>query len=128
MHCTGRTSFPSKACRYGFIQDASLLAIVVLRFWVDTVIMDISNVRSRLAERDVLVPVMAGSFLVYLACLVLYRLYLSPIAQVPGSKLAAFTGWYEAYLDVFKGGQFTFQIGRWHQQYGRSFWQLTRFA
>lgn len=59
-------------------------------------------------------------FLVYLLVLVVYRLYLSPLACFPGSKLAAATGWYEAYLDVFKGGQFIFQLEKWHQQYGRS--------
>ncbi|RYP09745.1 hypothetical protein DL764_001080 [Monosporascus ibericus] len=50
--------------------------------------------------------------------LVIYRLYFSQIAHIPGSKLAAATGWYETYMDVFKGGQFTFQIENWHQQYG----------
>lgn len=58
------------------------------------------------------------TYLVYGIGLVIYRLYFSPIAHVPGSKLTAATGWYETYLDVFKGGQFTFQIEKWHQQYG----------
>ena len=57
-------------------------------------------------------------YFVYLLAVTLYRLYLSPIAHFPGSKLTAVTGWYETYLDVFRGGQFTFQIERWHQQYG----------
>ena len=57
--------------------------------------------------------------LVYLVGLVIYRLFLSPIAHFPGSKSTAVTGWYETYLDVFKGGQFTFQIEKWHQQYGK---------
>ena len=56
--------------------------------------------------------------LIYGLCLVVYRLFFSDIAHFPGSKLTAATGWYETYLDVFKGGQFTFQIDRWHQQYG----------
>lgn len=58
-------------------------------------------------------------FLIYLLCLGIYRLFLSPIAHFPGSKLTAITGWYETYLDVYKGGQFTFQIEKWHQRYGR---------
>lgn len=58
------------------------------------------------------------SYLVYLLGLVVYRLYFSPLAHFPGSKLAAATGWYETYLDVFKGGQFIFQLEKWHQQYG----------
>lgn len=55
---------------------------------------------------------------VYKLSLICYRLLLSPIRHFPGSKLTAATGWYETYLDVFKGGQFTFQIQRWHEQYG----------
>ena len=54
----------------------------------------------------------------YVLCLAVYRLFLSPIANFPGSKLTAATGWYETYLDVFKGGQFTFQVEKWHKQYG----------
>lgn len=64
------------------------------------------------------VEVLIASYLVYLVVLALYRLYLSPIAQFPGSKITAVSGWYETYLDVFQGGQFTFQIQKWHEQYG----------
>ncbi|KAJ5238509.1 cytochrome P450 [Penicillium chermesinum] len=53
-----------------------------------------------------------------MALLALYRLYWSPIAHIPGPRLAALTGWYETFFDVFQGGQFTFQIEAWHQQYG----------
>ena len=56
--------------------------------------------------------------LLYPLCLAIHRLFLSPIAHFPGSRLTALTGYYETYLDVFKGGQFTFQIQRWHEQYG----------
>ena len=59
-----------------------------------------------------------AAFLIYLLSLVLYRLFFSPIAHFPGSKLSAVTGWYETYLDVYKGGQFTFQVEKWHQHYG----------
>ena len=54
----------------------------------------------------------------YLTGLIVYRLFLSPIAKIPGSKLSAATGWYETYYDVYKGGKFIFQIEKWHQQYG----------
>ena len=57
----------------------------------------------------------------YFLFLVIYRLYFSPIAGFPGSKLTAVTGWYETYLDVVKGGQFTYQIEQWHMKYGRCF-------
>lgn len=50
------------------------------------------------------------SYFIYALSLVFFRLLISPIAHFPGSKLTAITGWYETYLDVFKGGQFTIQI------------------
>ena len=59
------------------------------------------------------------TFLVYLLALGIYRIYLSPIAHFPGSKLTALSGWYETYYDVFKGGQFTFRVEEWHKQYGK---------
>ena len=62
--------------------------------------------------------VVALLLLVYIISLTIYRLYLSPITHFPGSKLTAISGWYETYYDVFKGGQFTFQIEKWHEQYG----------
>ena len=60
----------------------------------------------------------ASLLLLYLISLAIYRLYLSPIAHFPGSKLTASSGWFETYYDVYKGGQFTFQIEKWHEQYG----------
>jgi hypothetical protein len=59
-----------------------------------------------------------ASCLLYFVVLAVYRLYLSPIAYFPGSKITTISGWYETYLDVFKGGQFTFQIQKWHEKYG----------
>lgn len=59
------------------------------------------------------------TYVVYLVILAVYRLYLSPIAHFPGAKITIVSGWYETYLDVFKGGQFTFQIERWHEAFGR---------
>ena len=70
-------------------------------------------------------------FMTSFACislLLVYRLLLSPIACFPGSKLTAVTGWYETYLDVFKGGQFTFQIEKWHEKYGQLFYQTPEAA
>ena len=62
--------------------------------------------------------VLVGFFL-YQIGLIIYRLFLSPIANIPGSKLSAATGWYETYYDVYKGGKFIFEIEKWHQQYGK---------
>lgn len=60
----------------------------------------------------------------YVLSVILYRLYLSPIAKFPGTKLAAVSFWYEFYYDVIKRWQYTWEIGRMHQQYG--FYPLSR--
>lgn len=60
----------------------------------------------------------AGALLLYLLCLAIYRLYLSPIAKFPGPKLAALSLWYEFYHDVVRGGQYVFKINELHDQYG----------
>lgn len=49
---------------------------------------------------------------------IVYRLYLSPIAKFPGPKLAAATGWYECYYDVFKPGLYIYEIEKMHAKYG----------
>lgn len=59
-----------------------------------------------------------GAWIVYLLGLAIYRLYLSPIAKVPGPKLAALTLWYEFYYDVVKQGRYTWRIGEMHEKYG----------
>ncbi|KAH6615377.1 cytochrome P450 [Boeremia exigua] len=50
--------------------------------------------------------------------LVFWRLFCSPLAKFPGSKLAAATGWYEFYFDFWKRGKYTFEIERMHALYG----------
>ena len=61
-----------------------------------------------------------GASFIYTCVLITYRLYFSPLSKFPGSKLAAATGWYETFFQLVKGGggQFTFQIGKWHEKYG----------
>lgn len=56
--------------------------------------------------------------ILYVAGLVIYRLYFSPLAQFPGPKLAAATGWYEFYYDIVKDGLFFKKIQNLHEQYG----------
>lgn len=67
--------------------------------------------------------VLATAFLIisllYLAGLVVYRLYLSPIAKFPGPKLAAATYLFEGYYDVVKRGKYTFKIRDLHAEYGQ---------
>lgn len=48
----------------------------------------------------------------------IWRLYLSPVARFPGSKLAAVTFWYEFYYDVVKGGTYVYEIERMHKEFG----------
>ena len=59
-----------------------------------------------------------GAIAIYLLCLVVYRLYLSPIAKVPGPKLAALTKWYEVYYDLIDGPRFPWVVEDLHQRYG----------
>ncbi|MCJ1439368.1 hypothetical protein MMC27_008760 [Xylographa pallens] len=61
-----------------------------------------------------------GSVL-YGVVIAIYRLYLSPLANVPGPKLAAITQWYETYYDCIAGGggSFTREIKRMHDRYGK---------
>ncbi|KAL9112185.1 MAG: hypothetical protein Q9227_003562 [Pyrenula ochraceoflavens] len=56
--------------------------------------------------------------IVYFLYIVIYRLFLSPIAKFPGPRLAAFTLWYEFYYDVICRGQYEFEIAKMHQKYG----------
>lgn len=58
------------------------------------------------------------AWLAYAVVLAVERLCLSPIAGVPGPRLAALTQWYEFYYDIVLGGQFTFKIMELHRRYG----------
>ncbi|KAL4901620.1 hypothetical protein BDW74DRAFT_170074 [Aspergillus multicolor] len=67
-----------------------------------------------------LIPLYLGLalVLVYNISLIIYRLYFSPLAKFPGSKLAAATVWYEFYYDYWKNGKYIFEIERMHKVYG----------
>ncbi|CAI9630885.1 unnamed protein product [Alternaria burnsii] len=54
----------------------------------------------------------------YLCYVTVYRLFLSPISDFPGPKLAAWTYWYEFWYDVVAEPEYTFKIGRLHKKYG----------
>ncbi len=58
--------------------------------------------------------------LAYTLCIIVWRLYLSPLARFPGPKLAALTLWYECYYDVLKpgGGTYIWKIEEMHEKYG----------
>ena len=55
----------------------------------------------------------------YTLYIIVERLYLSPLASIPGPKLAALTGWYECYYDLFKPAQYVFKIQELHKKYGK---------
>ena len=59
-------------------------------------------------------------FISYVLCIILYRIWLSPLARFPGPKLAALTGLYEAYYDVFHVGQYYLRITELHERYGKN--------
>ncbi|KAI0143997.1 cytochrome P450 [Hypoxylon sp. NC0597] len=54
----------------------------------------------------------------YMLGLGLYRLYLSPLAKIPGPKLAALTTWYNAYYDLWQRGQYIWVVEEMHRKYG----------
>lgn len=58
------------------------------------------------------------SVVLFSLLLVLYRLYLHPLAPIPGPKLAAVTRWYEFYYDVVRKGDYTRKIEELHEIYG----------
>ena len=58
------------------------------------------------------------ALLVYTVYGAAWRLYLSPIAHIPGPRFAALTLWNEFYYDVVLCGRYTFKIGEYHQKYG----------
>lgn len=64
--------------------------------------------------------VLLVAFTTYGISLAIYRLLFHPLASVPGPKLAAATGWVEAYYELLhgEGGQFLFKYREWHAQYG----------
>lgn len=61
---------------------------------------------------------LVAAVVVYIASLVFYRLYLGPLAHFPGPKLAAVTRYVEAYHDIIRNGQYTFEIAKMHKIYG----------
>ncbi|CAH0020670.1 unnamed protein product [Clonostachys rhizophaga] len=59
-----------------------------------------------------------GATTIYLTYCAIWRLYLSPIAHIPGPKLAALTHLYEMYYNNWLGGKYIWKIQELHDQYG----------
>lgn len=56
---------------------------------------------------------------IYLASLIIYRLYLSPVAAFPGPLLARTTHWYEFYYNYVRTGMYYKKIEEFHVKYGK---------
>lgn len=50
--------------------------------------------------------------------IVVYRLWLCPVAKFPGPWLAKVTFWYEGWYDIVKQGRYTWKIKELHEKYG----------
>ncbi|XDG09712.1 hypothetical protein ABKA04_009327 [Annulohypoxylon sp. FPYF3050] len=57
-------------------------------------------------------------FIAYQTGLGIYRLYLSPLSNIPGPKLAALSYLYESYYEILLGGQYFKRVAEMHEQYG----------
>lgn len=60
----------------------------------------------------------ATCFILYSFGLMAYRLFFSPLAGFPGSRIAAATHFYEFYYDWWCQGKHIYQIEKMHQKYG----------
>jgi len=69
-------------------------------------------------SRASLASLVAAGFAIYIVALVVYRLFLHPLAKFPGPRLAALTSWYEAYFEIVKNGQYFSKISQLHDIYG----------
>lgn len=68
-----------------------------------------------------LASLLALASISYLLVKVLYRVFLSPLAKIPGPKLAAATQMYEMYFDLIQKARFPWQIEALHARYGTNF-------
>jgi hypothetical protein len=82
----------------------------------------LGNVVEAIAEHPLLATswpmLLLLGWLSYLVTRSIYRVFLSPIAHIPGPKLAAVTRWYEAYYEIALSGQYSFHINKLHDKYG----------
>ncbi|KAJ5288398.1 cytochrome P450 [Penicillium antarcticum] len=60
---------------------------------------------------------LVGAVLAALVLRAFYRLYLHPLARIPGPKMTAITSLYELYYNVVCDGRFIFRIEEMHKKY-----------
>ncbi|MCJ1437332.1 hypothetical protein MMC27_006719, partial [Xylographa pallens] len=63
------------------------------------------------------VPTAVCLLLGYVFCTAIWRLYLCPLASIPGPKIAALTVRYEFYYDVVQPAKFCLKIEELHERY-----------
>ena len=56
--------------------------------------------------------------LAYTVYALISRIFLSPLRNIPGPKLAALTSWYEFYFDAIQQGRYVWKIKDLHSKYG----------
>lgn len=71
-----------------------------------------------LVDWTVLLSTLALGVIVYAGCLVVYRLYLSPVAAIPGPFWAKVSSCYEFYYDFVHVGKYYERIREMHEKYG----------
>lgn len=74
-----------------------------------------------MAPFNIALLVAIATGITYVVSFCIHRLFFHPLRSIPGPKLAAMTGWYEAYFELLHkglGGQFTFHIRDLHAKYG----------
>ncbi|KAI0399779.1 cytochrome P450 [Xylaria palmicola] len=70
------------------------------------------------ADRTTVIGTLLLAWAIYVAGLVIYRLYFHPLAGFPGPKLAAATGWYEFYYQCWCEGRYIFETENMVKKYG----------
>lgn len=61
---------------------------------------------------------LAALAILYTIGLAVYRVFFSELAEFPGPKIAAATGWYEFYYDCWHNGKYIYEIEKMHRKYG----------
>ncbi|KAI1076111.1 cytochrome P450 family protein [Whalleya microplaca] len=71
-----------------------------------------------LSTSGLFVPTVATLLTLLVIKIVIYRLFISRLATLPGPRLAALTYWYECYYDIFQPAQYVFKIQELHKTFG----------
>ena len=61
---------------------------------------------------------LTAAFILYRLGIVVYRLFLHPLAKFPGPKIAGVTSLYEAYYEILLNGQYSKKISELHDIHG----------